>query len=162
MAVPPSYLLSLFSPWLWILSALAVFQGRTESWWAVRWLQSVSPAHNWHFWSSPYSLSMVVLAYTGSVIEQQILDNSTLQTLLSPKSNPLEGHIEFPGPSALLTKHTQNPEPKQFHRWASVCLRQGYFPYALWDFIPFYRTRRFWLGRAISISTASGINYPGG
>lgn len=132
------------------------FQGR----WAARWLQLASPAYKWCIWSSPYLLSMVILAYTGSVIQQPVLYNSTLWTILTPKSNPLgEGHIDFPGLSALPTKYTQHHKPKQSH--SGLCLRQDYFSYALWDFIHFYRTRNFWLARASSISTASGVNYLG-
>lgn len=55
------------------------------------WLVAAPRAHDRCIWSSPSSLSMVVMAHSGSGIQQPILNNSTLQAVLTQKSNPLEG-----------------------------------------------------------------------
>lgn len=44
-------------------------------------------------WTTPYLLATVVMASRGSGIQQPVLYNSTLQTVLTEKSNPLEVHI---------------------------------------------------------------------
>lgn len=71
-----------------------------EGWCAVSLLQSASGAPEWYMWTTPHSLATVVMAYSANDIQQLILYNSTLQTVLTQKSNALEVHIlMFPHPS---------------------------------------------------------------
>lgn len=102
MRVPPRCLLSSFRLWLWVLSILDVFQGR----WAG--LRAASGTHDWCTWRSPSSLSAVVMACSGSVIQQPVLHaHSTLQIVLTQKSKPPEVDTVFSCPSALSTKCTE-------------------------------------------------------
>lgn len=71
-----------------------------KGWCAVSSLQAASGAHEWCAKTTPYPLATVVTAWSGSGIQQPILHNSTLQAVLTPKSNCLEVYIIiFPHPS---------------------------------------------------------------
>lgn len=100
MAVPLRCLLSLFSPRLDFIHPRSVL-GQEG------WLQTTSGVYDWCIWSSLYTLSMAVMAHSSTAIQQSILYNSTLQTLLIQKSNPFEVDIMFPCPSTLPTKSIQ-------------------------------------------------------
>lgn len=118
-----------------------------EGWCAVGWLQAASGVHNLRTWSSLYPLFMVVMAYSGNFIQQPILYDSTLQTVLIQKSNPFEVYIMSSYHSASDTKCTQILE-KNNPTFASGspkpnCLSKQIPHMHHRDFVPFYDMWRF-------------------